>query len=114
MKRTISFKTGNGSYRHNNRTITAENVDPERSRFNINYCNIPIRKVYHELFDEALENYNAKQTRKDRQIKDYYKHIESGKQEKLFHEVIMQVGNKDDMSATGEHAELAKTILDEY
>ncbi|MBR1534295.1 MAG: plasmid recombination protein [Ruminococcus sp.] len=114
MKRTISFKTGNGSYRHNNRTFTAENVDPERSRFNINYCNIPIRKVYHELFDEALENYNAKQTRKDRQIKDYYKHIESGKQEKLFHEVIMQVGNKDDMSATGEHAELAKTILDEY
>ena len=114
MQRTISFKTGPGSYRHNNRTFTAENIDSERSRFNNNYCDIPIRKVYHDLFDEALENYNAKQKRKDRQIKDYYKHIESGKQEKLFHEVIIQVGNKDDMSATGEHAELAKTILDEY
>ena len=114
MKRTISFNTGKGSYRHNNRTFTAENVDPERSRFNINYCEMPIKKVYHELFDQALKNYNAKQKRKDRQIENYYKHIESGKQEKLFHEVIIQVGNKDDMSSTGDHAELAKTILDEY
>ena len=114
MQRTISFQTGKGSYRHNNRTFTTENVDPERSRFNIDYCNVSIRKIYHELFDEALEKYNAKQTRKDRQIKDYYKHIESGKQEKLFHEAIVQVGNKDDMSSTGANAELAKTVLDEY
>ena len=114
MLRTISFQTGKGSYRHNNRTFTAENVDPERSRFNINYCNIPIKKVYHDLFDNALERYNSKQKRSDRKIADYYRHIESGKQEKLFHEVIVQVGNQDDMSATGEHAELAKRILDEY
>lgn len=114
MQRTISFQTGKGSYRHNNRTFTTENVDPERSRFNIDYFNVSIRKIYHELFDEALEKYNAKLTRKDRQIKDYYKHIESGKQEKLFHEAIVQVGNKDDMSSTGEYAELAKTVLDEY
>ena len=114
MQRTISFQTGKGSYRHNNRTFTTENVDSERSRFNIDYCNVSIRKIYHELFDEALEKYNAKLTRKDRQIKDYYKHIESGKQEKLFHEAIVQVGNKDDMSSTGEYAELAKTVLDEY
>ena len=114
MLRTISFQTGKGSYRHNNRTFTAENVDPERSRFNINYCNIPIKKVYHDLFDNALERYNLKQKRSDRKIADYYRHIESGKQEKLFHEVIVQVGNQDDMSATGEHAELAKRILDEY
>ena len=114
MLRTISFQTGKGSFRHNNRTFTAENVDPERSRFNINYCNIPIKKVYHDLFDNALERYNSKQKRSDRKIEDYYRHIESGKQEKLFHEVIVQVGNHDDMSATGEHAELAKRILDEY
>ncbi|MBQ3417587.1 MAG: plasmid recombination protein [Ruminococcus sp.] len=114
MQRTISFQTGKGSYRHNNRTFTTENVDSDRSRFNIDYCNVSIREIYHELFDEALEKYNAKLTRKDRQIKDYYKHIESGKQEKLFHEAIVQVGNKDDMSSTGEYAELAKTVLDEY
>ncbi len=114
MKRTISAMVGKGSVTHNSRTFTAENVDSERTHLNIDYCNEPIKKVYHEMFDEALKQYNDKQKRKDRMISDYYKHIESGKQEKLFHEIIFQIGNKDDMSATGEHAELARTILDEY
>ena len=114
MKRTISAMVGKGSVTHNSRSFTAENVDSERTHLNIDYCNEPIKKVYHELFDEALKQYNDKQKRKDRKIADYYKHIESGKQEKLFHEIIFQIGNKDDMSATGEHAELARTILDEY
>ena len=105
---------GKGSVNHNSRTFTAENVDGDRTHLNIDYCNEPIKKVYHDLFDEALSRYNSAQTRKDRQIPDYYEKIRTGKQEKLFHELILQVGNKDDMSATGEHAELAKTILDEY
>lgn len=114
MKRTISAMVGKGSVTHNSRSFTAENVDSERTHLNIDYCNEPIKKVYHELFDEALKQYNDKQKRKDRKISDYYKHIESGKQEKLFHEIIFQIGNKEDMSATGEHAELARTLLDEY
>ena len=114
MKRTISAMVGKGSVTHNSRAFTAENVDSDRTHLNIDYCNEPIKKVYHEMFDEALKQYNDKQKRKDRIIPDYYKHIESGKQEKLFHEIIFQVGNKDDMSAMGEHAELARTILDEY
>lgn len=105
---------GKGSVTHNSRSFTAENVDSERTHLNIDYCNEPIKKVYHELFDEALKQYNDKQKRKDRKISDYYKHIESGKQEKLFHEIIFQIGNMEDMSATGEHAELARTVLDEY
>lgn len=114
MKRTISAMTGKGSVTHNSRAFSAENVDRERTYLNIDYCNEPIKKVYHEMFDEALKQYNDKQKRKDRMIPDYYEKIRTGKQEKLFHEIIFQVGNKDDMSATGEHAELARTILDEY
>jgi len=114
MKRTISAMVGKGSVTHNSRTFTAKNVDSERTHLNIDYCNEPIKKVYHELFDEALKQYNDKQKRKDRKIADYYKHIEFGKQEKLFHEIIFQIGNKDDMSATGEYADLARAILDEY
>ena len=105
---------GKGSVNHNSRTFTAENVDRDRTHLNIDYCNEPIKKVYHDLFDEALSRYNAAKTRKDRQIPDYYEKIRTGKQEKLFHELILQIGNKDDMSATGEYAELARTILDEY
>ena len=114
MKRTISFMVGKGSQRHNNRNFVAENVDAERTPNNITYCNENIKDVYHELFDEALEKYNAKQTRKDRVIDNYYEKIRTGKQEKPFHEVIVQIGRMEDTHATSENGQLAKVILDEY
>ena len=75
MKRTISFMTGKGSVNHNSRKFHAKNTDPKRSHWNVEYCNQDIREVYHELFDEALDRYNSKQTRKDRKIEDYYEKI---------------------------------------
>ena len=65
MKRTISAMVGQGSVNHNSRKFHAKNTDPERSHLNITYCQENIKAVYHELFDEALERYNAKQTRAD-------------------------------------------------
>ena len=114
MKRTISAMRGPGSLNHNRRSFTAENVDPERSSLNVMYRDEPIQKVYHELFDEAVNRYNAKQKRKDRCINDYYEHLRTGKQEKLFHELIVQIGNKDDMGVLTENGALAKELLDEY
>ena len=114
MQRTISAMVGKGSVNHNSRKFHAKNTDPERSHLNIDYCQENIKAVYHELFDEALERYNEKQTRTDRQIKDYYEKIRSGKQEKPFHEIILQVGGKGNMNADTENGELAKQILDEY
>ena len=105
---------GNGSLRHNNRSFHAGNVDPERSSLNISYCDEDIRKVYHELFDEALEKFNAKQTRADRRIADYYEKIRSGKQEKLFHEVVIQIGNRDDTPVDSDAGKEAVEMLDEY
>ena len=114
IKRTISAMSGDGVVAHNRRTYTAENVDPTRTHLNIEYCYTPIEQAYHELFDEALAEFNAKQKRKDRCIGNYYEKIRDGKQEKTFYEVIFQVGNREDMSAEGENAELAKTILDKF
>ena len=114
MKRTISAMVGQGSVNHNSRKFHAKNTDPGRSHLNITYCQENIKTVYHKLFDEALERYNAKQTRADRRIEDYYEKIRSGKQEKPFHEIILQVGNKDDMSADSDEGRLAATVLDEY
>ena len=105
---------GQGSVNHNSRKFHAKNTDPERSHLNVTYCQENIKTVYHELFDEALERYNAKQTRADRRIEDYYEKIRSGKQEKPFHEIILQVGNRDDMSADSEEGQLAAAVLDEY
>ena len=114
LKRTISGMVGKGSLRHNSRTFHAGNVDPERSNLNIVYCDENIRNVYHELFDEALEKYNAKQTRNDRKIDDYYEKIRSGKQEKPFHEIIMQIGDFENTAVDSDTGRLATKILDEY
>ena len=114
MKRTISAMRGKGSLTHNRRDFIAENVDSSRTPLNVEYRNEDIRAVYHELFDDALARYNEKQSRKDRVIDDYYEKIRTGKQEKLFEELIIQIGNKDDMNASSENGQLARQMLDEY
>lgn len=114
MKRTISAMSGDGVVAHNRRTYIAENVDQTRTHLNIEYCYTPIEQAYHELFDEAQAEYNAKQKRKDRRIENYYEKICNGDQEKPFYEVIFQVGNKDDMGAASENGALAKGILDKF
>lgn len=78
------------------------------------YCNQDIKDVYHELFEEALSRYNEKQKRSDRRIDGYYEKILAGKQEKPFHEIILQVGNKDNMNAKEKEGRLAAKVLGEY
>ena len=115
MQRTISIMMGKGSVSHNDRKFTAENVDKERTQNNITYCKENIRTVYHKLFDDAVKRHNERQTRSDRQIANYYKKIsQESKQEKPFQEIIVQIGDKDNMGAMTENGQLAKKVLDEY
>lgn len=114
MQRTISAMVGKGSTNHNSRKFKAVNVDGNRTQYNVSYCDENIHQVYHELFDSAVAAYNAKQIRKDRRITDYYEKIRSGKQEKPFHELIIQIGDKDTMGAESEAGQQAREMLDEY
>lgn len=114
MERTISFMNGEGSIGHNTRCFIAKNVDASRTKDNITLINEDIKQVYHKLFDKALAEYNAKQKRKDRQIKNYYEKIKRSKQEKLFYEVIVQIGNMDDTGVGSYTAEVATRILKDY
>ena len=113
MKRTISGMIGAGSLAHNRRDFIAENVDPDRVHLNICYQNENLKDVYKELFDDSVERYNVGK-RKDRQITNYYEKIRQGKQEKLFHEVIFQIGNCEDMAVGTVEGELAVKVLNEY
>jgi hypothetical protein len=62
-----------------------------------------------------VKRHNEKQTRSDRRIKNYYKKIsQDSNQEKTFHEIIVQIGDKDNMGAMTQNGQLAKEILDEY
>lgn len=105
---------GKGSVNHNSRKFNAENVNGERTHLNNDYCNESIKKVYHTLFDDALKRYNDKQTRADRRIGNYYEKIRNSKQEKPFHEIILQIGDMVTMSSESENGLLAQRILDEY
>ena len=113
MKRTISGMIGAGSLAHNRRDFIAGNVDLDRVHLNICYQNENLKQVYKELFDESVERYNVGK-RKDRQITNYYEKIRQGKQEKLFYEVIFQIGNCEDMATGTPDGELAVKVLDEY
>ena len=77
-------------------------------------CQLTMTSMYvPELFDDAAERYNVEK-RKDRQIANYYEKIRQGKQEKLFHEVIFQIGNREDMAVGTLEGNLAVKVLDEY
>lgn len=105
---------GKGSYSHNRRSFVAKNVDENRIDRNVVFKDEKIKNVYHELFDEAQQRYNDKQKRKDRKIDNYYEKIRTSKQEKLYHEIIVQVGNKDDTNARSYEGIVAKNILKDY
>ena len=114
MERTISFMNGEGSIGHNTRRFIAGNVDASRTPNNITLIHEDIKQAYHKLFDKALKEYNAKQKRKDRQIKSYCEKISRSKQEKLFYEVIVQLDNKDDTGVGSSAAEVATWVLKDY
>lgn len=111
---SISFRSDDGCIEHNNRDFFTDNVDRSRTNDNITYVKKDLREFYHELFDEALAQYNEKQTRSDRMINDYYEHIRQGKKEKLFQEIIVMFGNCEDCGVGSENWEIAKKMLDEY
>ena len=103
---TLSFKTNprQTNIRHNNRELTEKefmsdahkHIQREKSKYNIQIFKRDIKDVYHELFDDALNTYNAKQKRKDRKIDDYYKYVQKSKNLDLQREFIVAVGNKAD------------------
>lgn len=115
---TVSIVKGRGYLNHNDRTIKQVNSrswKPELSNQNIVYVNEPIQNVYHELFDSALDKYNAKikqSKNPQRVIKDYYEHISRSKQEKPFYELIAAFGNVNDKNT--EIYPVLQQCLDEY
>ncbi len=53
-----------------------------------------VKTVYHKEFDEALEEYNKRQTRQDRKIEDYFEHV-AGKEQDMAVEIIIQIGDRE-------------------
>lgn len=112
---TISFVTGTGSLEHNNRDYVHKNVDPKRIKDNIDYKIEKLEDAYEKCFGKSVEEYNAKQSRNDRKIDNYMKHIEkSGNKEKLFYENIVQIGDMLSHGIGTGNEKQAIDILDKY
>ena len=121
MGKTISFVKGKGSLSHNNRDFVADNVDKDRIDWNVYYIQQSLGEAYAQIFGPAIEEYNAKQKRKDRWVTDYLTDIKnSGNNEKQFYEIVVQIGKKEDTGVLNEGGQLsvdakaAQEILDEY
>lgn len=112
---------------HNNRTLTEEeykqpaheHIIREKSSDNIVIRQSTIQEAYKEVFGEAVEEYNAKQKRKDRQIKDYYKHVYHSKTLDLQREMILGLGNKEDWEKLGyekkkEAGQLLREVIEDF
>ncbi len=70
--------------------------------------NQDLREVYKEEFQESVDAYNAKQTREDRKIDDYYQKICDDKKKHPFYEMIVGVYGGD------VSPEVGKAIVKEF
>lgn len=110
---------GRGNRQHNLRNYgegkLPSNVDASRTEQNIVWKDETTAHAYHRIFDDAVSEYNAKQKRKDRQIKDYRTHILNSKNgEKEFYEDVLQWGKQEDFIEHSEWRDIAKECLLEY
>ena len=112
---------GKGSQLHNRRDYERigkeipKNINQNLTEQNITIIDKDIREAYQEFFGEALQEYNQRQKRADRKIKDYYEHISKSKNgEKLFYEDVLQWGTKEDFKNNPALKETAKECLKEY
>ncbi len=116
---SISLPQGRGNRQHNLRNYgkgkVPSNIDLARTDQNIIWKDETIKHAYHRIFDDAVDEYNAKQKRKDRQIKDYHTHILNSKNgEKEFYEDILQWGKQEDYIEHPELRDVSKACLLEY
>lgn len=123
--KSISHCQGKGSLSHNNRTFSSKNVDSSRTADNITFIKQPIAEAYEKCFGAAVQRYNEKQTRADRQIKNGYFQsvfdnvpsnsvITSSDKRKSFYEDLIQIGTKDDTGVGTADGKLAVKCLTEY
>lgn len=114
MEKTISVVVGKGSIGHNNRDFLTDNIDKERIKDNVVFVQQDLKDAYEELFAEAIQKYNVGK-KPSRQKNDYMKEIEnSGNGEKIFQEIVVQIGDKDNTKLGSQDWEVTKEILKQY
>lgn len=93
---SLDLRSEQHSRKHNMREIELANVNSNLSYRNIVLKDEKLVDVYHMLFDDAVKQYNEKQTRADRKKGDYFKEIKASKKYKTCYEMVVQIGDRKD------------------
>lgn len=123
---SVSFKKSakQTSISHNNRDLDYEqkqnqwhkHIDHDRSHLNKTLVKKDIKEMYEEIFGEAVAEYNDKQKRNDRKIKNYYSKILKDKKLEPQREFILQLGDKNDFEngTIKNLSDVSNVVLEKY
>jgi len=122
MGMSISLKkdTTKTNIKHNNRKFNDKekeqnsHIDFSRSGENIYLVERSLKELYKQEFGQAQADYNKKQKRADRQIKNYYEQVKQSKKTSLQQEMILQVGGNEDFRQNPTNQQLANEVLKEW
>ena len=122
MGMSISLKkdTAKTNINHNNRKFNDKDkeqnshIDFSRSGDNQYLVQKSLKELYKNEFGQAQADYNNKQKRSDRKIKNYYDHVKTGKKTSVQQEMILQVGDKDHFQDNPENRKMANEVLKEW
>lgn len=112
MGYSISASQGRVAQYHDERAHVPENVDEKLSRDNktIVKQDCSYHDAVNRFFKGSVDAYNAKQTRNDRKIDDYYASLEdSNRKEKPVYEYVFQIGNHETNGVTSGTVDEAKS-----
>ena len=84
-----------GVAKHNLRKYKSADYSSENIRLIYGTTDLfqDVKRVYHREFDDAVKEYNSRQKREDRKIKDYFEHV-AGLNQDMAVEIIFQCGDK--------------------
>ncbi len=86
-----------GASKHNLRKYKSEEYNKDNIVQLAGSDNIlnDVKQIYYQEFNEAVKEYNSQQSRTDRKIDDYIKHVSEQKQNDVAVEMIIQIGDRD-------------------
>lgn len=125
-KLSFSFSSNvkNTSIKHNERTLAdkddlkdyGKHINWDRTADNEILVSKPIKQVYKDVFQDAVDAYNEKQKRADRKIKNYFSKVKKSKNLDVQKEFIVQAGKMGQQldSDPVENERLQKRVLETY
>lgn len=126
--KSMSFSFGSNykktSIKHNERKPEdqkhlkdiGQHIHWDKTKDNLILVSKPIKEVYNDVFQGAVDEYNKKQRRKDRRIKNFYSKMRKDKSYDVQKEFIVQAGKKGQQLSDDpeQNEQLQKDVLKTY